>query len=148
MCAKKRAPSPAAKKKPAGSVSPKSTTPKSTSSSSTSSNSTSLNSATSENNGDASSVVPTAAKKTVPVKSVATTTLKPAERTLSSHDIGLVAGEIWGALADKEPQTLAAIKKAVTAPPDVIAAAIGWLAREDKLEFTTSGRTLKIGLKA
>ena len=104
---------------------------------------------TAESNGAAPSASPSAAtKKTVPVKAAVTTALKPLERTLSSHDIGLVAGEIWGFLAEKEPQTLAAIKKGVAAPADVAAAAIGWLAREDKLEFTTSGRTLKIGLKA
>jgi hypothetical protein len=132
MCAKKAAPSPAAKKKPASA-----------------SRKPSAVAAPAETNGAAPPVAATAAtKKTVPVKAAATTTLKPAERTLSTHDIGLVAGEIWGFLAEKEPQTLAAIKKAVTAPADVITAAIGWLAREDKLEFATSGRTLKVGLKA
>jgi hypothetical protein len=132
MCAKKAAPSPAAKKKPAGT-----------------SRKPSAAAVSAEINGAAPPAAPTTAtKKTVPVKAAATTTLKAVERTLSTHDIGLVAGEIWGFLAEKEPQTLAAIKKAVTAPADVIAAAIGWLAREDKLEFTTSGRTLKIGLKS
>src|SRR5262245_37103813 len=127
MCAKKAAPAPAGSKKPAGA---------------------SRKSNAASNNGEASSVASVATKKTVTAKSAATTVLKPAERTLSNHDIGLVDGEIWGSLADKEAQTLAAIKKSVAAPPDVVAAAIGWLAREDKLEFTTSGRTLKIALKA
>lgn len=131
MCAKKAVPAPAVKKKPAGTSRKSSTT------------------AAPENNGPAPVAGATAkTKKTVPLKVAVTTSLKPAERALSAHDIGLVAGEIWGFLAEKEPQTLAAIKKAVTAPADVIAAAIGWLAREDKLEFSTSGRTLKVGLKS
>jgi len=132
MCAKKATPSPAAKKKPVGT-----------------SRQPSAAASAGENNGAAPPVAASAAtKKTVPVKAAATTRLKPVERTLSTHDIGLVAGEIWGFLAEKEPQTLAAIKKGVTAPADVVAAAIGWLAREDKLEFTSSGRYLKIGLKS
>jgi hypothetical protein len=82
--------------------------------------------------------------KTVPVKSVAKVTT---ERLLSNHDIGEVAGEIWQLLTAGEAQTLAVVKKSVKAPADVVAAAIGWLAREDKLEFTTSGKTLKLSLK-
>jgi hypothetical protein len=42
---------------------------------------------------------------------------------------------------------IAAIKKSVGAPTDVIAAAIGWLAREDKLEFAVGGKALKVSLK-
>ena len=72
---------------------------------------------------------------------------KTSERTLSNKDIGEVAGEIWGLLATGDGQTLAAIKKSIDAPPDVVAAAIGWLAREDKLEFDVTGRTLKIVLR-
>lgn len=131
MCAKKAAPSPAAKKKPA-SASRKPTAA----------------AVPAETNGAAPPAAANAAtKKTVPVKAAATTTLKPVERTLSTHDIGLAAGEIWGFLAENEPQSLAAIKKGVAAPADVVTAALGWLAREDKLEFTASGRTLRIGLK-
>ena len=72
---------------------------------------------------------------------------KSSERTLSHQDIGSVAGEIWGLLTTGDGFTLAAIKKAIAAPADVVIAAVGWLAREDKLEFTSSGRTLKISLK-
>ena len=66
---------------------------------------------------------------------------------LSAHHIGEVAGEVWVALANGDGQTLAAIKKTVAAPPDVVLAAVGWLAREDKLEFAASGRTVKLSLK-
>lgn len=70
-----------------------------------------------------------------------------AQPAFSPHDIGNVAGEIWGLLASNGEQTLAALKKSVDAPSDIVLAAIGWLAREDKLEFATSGRTVKICLR-
>lgn len=67
--------------------------------------------------------------------------------TISDVEIGHVAGDVWGVLARSGPLTLAAIKKDVKAPGDIVAAAIGWLAREDKLEFSSNGRTVKIGLR-
>jgi len=70
------------------------------------------------------------------------------ERVLATLVIGEVAGEIWGLLAKGDAVTIAAIKKSIAAPPDVVIAGVGWLAREDKLTFTASGRTLKISLKA
>ncbi len=70
-----------------------------------------------------------------------------AERTLATLHIGEVAGEIWKLLSETDSLTLAAIKKSVDAPADVVAAAVGWLAREGKLEFTASGKTLKIALR-
>jgi hypothetical protein len=44
-------------------------------------------------------------------------------------------------------QSLAALKKATGASNELVLAAIGWLAREDKLEFTASGKTVKISLR-
>jgi hypothetical protein len=44
-------------------------------------------------------------------------------------------------------QTIAAIKKSVDAPGDVVVAAIGWLAREDKLDFSGDSRSVKISLR-
>jgi hypothetical protein len=61
--------------------------------------------------------------------------------------IGHAAGDVWGFLSGGEPRTIAEVKKAVKAPADVVVAAIGWLAREDKLEFVTNGKTVKIGLR-
>jgi hypothetical protein len=70
-----------------------------------------------------------------------------AQPAFSPLDIGNVAGEVWGLLCNNGEQTLAAVKKSVDAPPELVLAAIGWLAREDKLEFTTTGRTVKISLR-
>ncbi len=65
----------------------------------------------------------------------------------SDVEIGYVAGNVWAALAKGEELTVAAIKKAVPAPGDVVMAAIGWLAREHKLVFTEQGRSVKISLR-
>jgi hypothetical protein len=66
---------------------------------------------------------------------------------LTGIEIGHVAGEVWGVLSRGEPVTLAALKKEVKAPGDLVVAAIGWLAREDKLEFSTAGRTVRLSLR-
>jgi Winged helix-turn-helix domain (DUF2582) len=66
---------------------------------------------------------------------------------ISNEQIGHVAGDLWHFLHREGGQSLSAIKKAMGAPSELILAAIGWLAREDKLAFTTSGRTVKISLR-
>jgi hypothetical protein len=66
---------------------------------------------------------------------------------LTGIEIGHVAGDVWGALTRDGALTVAAIKKEVKAPGDVVAAAIGWLAREEKLNFDTAGRVVKISLR-
>jgi hypothetical protein len=66
---------------------------------------------------------------------------------LSAEEIGHVAGEVWACLDRDGTQTIAAIKKAVNAPGDLVVAAIGWLAREDKLDFSGDSRTVKISLR-
>ncbi len=66
---------------------------------------------------------------------------------MSSVEIGHVAGDVWGVLSSNGPVTLAALKKDVDAPGDMVIAAIGWLAREDKLEFSTAGRSVKVSLR-
>jgi Winged helix-turn-helix domain (DUF2582) len=68
-------------------------------------------------------------------------------QTFSNETIGHVAGQVWQLLDSQGAQSLPAIKKAVSAPDDVVLAAIGWLAREDKLNFSKSGRTLTISLR-
>ncbi len=68
----------------------------------------------------------------------------PAQRGLSSEMVGATAGEVWRVLADRGPQTLAAIKKSLDAPDDQVLLALGWLAREDKLAFETNGRTITV----
>lgn len=61
--------------------------------------------------------------------------------------IGHTAGDIWGVLSTDGPKTITELKKSVQASGDVVVAAVGWLAREDKLEYITTGKTVKIGLR-
>ncbi|WP_425395083.1 winged helix-turn-helix domain-containing protein [Aeoliella sp.] len=83
-----------------------------------------------------------AAKKSAPKKAVAKSA--PA---LTAEEIGHAAGQVWAALADTPGQTATTLKKNVEVSGDMAMAAIGWLAREEKLDFDTSGRTVKISLK-
>ena len=41
----------------------------------------------------------------------------------------------------------ATLKKSIDAPDDLILAAIGWLARENKLAFDANGRSIKVSLR-
>lgn len=94
---------------------------------------------------------PPASELAAPAKPLKTT--KPAAvaprevGALTGIEIGHVAGDVWGVLSRKGPSTLVTIKKEVKAPADVVTAAIGWLAREEKLDFDTAGRTVKISLR-
>jgi hypothetical protein len=69
------------------------------------------------------------------------------QRVLSDHQIGEVAGEIWHLLAEHGGQGLAALKNSIDAPAELVLAAVGWLAREGKLNFATSGRSLNVSLR-
>jgi len=72
---------------------------------------------------------------------------KTQQRSLTSDEIGHVAGEVWQLLNDQNGQSLASIKKSINAPEAIILAAIGWLAREGKLQFETSGRNTNVSLR-
>jgi hypothetical protein len=77
------------------------------------------------------------------------TASKAAPKTtgVSNELIGQTAGKIWKVLADRGGQTIAGIKKSIDGPDDVTMAALGWLAREDKLDFETNGRTITVSLR-
>lgn len=69
-------------------------------------------------------------------------------RPLTVEEIGHAAGEVWGALSTGNGGvSLAALKKSVDAPADLVLLALGWLAREDKVEIDASGRTPTVSLK-
>lgn len=77
-----------------------------------------------------------------------TTSLEaPKQRGLSEEAIGHAAGDVWRVLDERGSQTLAGLKKSLDAPDDVVLLAVGWLAREDKLAFETTGRTVTVSLK-
>ncbi len=67
--------------------------------------------------------------------------------TISSERIGEIAGDVWQLLADRGEQSPASLKRSIDAPGDVVMAAVGWLAREEKLAFVMTGRAVKLSLR-
>ncbi len=67
---------------------------------------------------------------------------------LDNHQIGETAGAVWYYLTEQGETSLAKIKKDLSVSADLLLAAVGWLAREEKLEFAVSGKTVKISLKS
>ena len=61
--------------------------------------------------------------------------------------IGSTAGEIYNLLEKNGPQTISAIKKNLHNSKDIVPMGIGWLARENKLAFLETERSLKITIK-
>ena len=94
---------------------------------------------------------PTAAKKLTTkstTQAAANGQSSIAATTFGNHQIGQTAGAVWTYLTDKEKTSLATMKKDLSVSSDLLLAAVGWLAREDKLEFSVSGRSLTISLKS
>lgn len=61
--------------------------------------------------------------------------------------IGETAGQVWHALDENGPLTLTKLIKLVGAPRDLTLQAIGWLAREGKIDIEDNGRTRRITLR-
>ena len=56
-------------------------------------------------------------------------------RNVNQHGIGETAGTIWETLLREGPLSFAALMEEVNAPQSLFFMAIGWLSREDKLQF-------------
>lgn len=63
------------------------------------------------------------------------------------HEIGKTAGDVWKVLHQEGEVTLNKLKKSVPVKDEVLYMALGWLAREDQLNFNTTGRTTRISIK-
>jgi hypothetical protein len=63
------------------------------------------------------------------------------------HLIGEAAGKVWEFLNEHGEANLNQIKKKVKADPDLILQAVGWLAREEKLQIEKKGRFITYALK-
>ncbi len=61
--------------------------------------------------------------------------------------VGETAGLVWQALDTQGPVKLASLKKQLKTNDAILHMALGWLAREDKIEMTASGRTYVVQLK-
>jgi len=60
--------------------------------------------------------------------------------------IGEVAGEVWQLLNDSGPLSMTQVIKQVDAPRDTVMQALGWLAREDKIQIEEEGRRKTVEL--
>jgi len=58
--------------------------------------------------------------------------------------IGQIAGEVWNFLEEKGESSLTAVNDAIDSPRSRVNMAIGWLAREGKLEFVEEGRGVSV----
>jgi hypothetical protein len=63
------------------------------------------------------------------------------------REVGETAGKVWQALSIESPQTIAQLKKKLNGESDLLNFAIGWLAREDKIELSQDKKNLRIQLK-
>jgi Winged helix-turn-helix domain (DUF2582) len=62
-------------------------------------------------------------------------------------EIGDAAGRIWQYLDKHGGTSLGHLPHRVRIPPRVTAMAVGWLAREGKLNFVRKGRTMRVELR-
>lgn len=62
-------------------------------------------------------------------------------------EIGETAGRVWELLESDGPQTLGQVKKKLNGKAGILEYALGWLAREDKIEFVPDKRTYRVNLK-
>ena len=61
--------------------------------------------------------------------------------------VGETAGKVWHALSSVGPQTPAQLKKRVDGSSELVSFALGWLAREDKIEIIPNKKTFRVQLK-
>lgn len=74
------------------------------------------------------------------------TVTEQSANTMGVEQIGNVAGLVWQALSDHGRLSFTKLFKEVDAPKDMVLQAIGWLAREDKIEIDeqTRGKTISL----
>ena len=63
------------------------------------------------------------------------------------EQVGTTAGKVWHILSDSGPQTVAQLKKKLNGSGELVGFALGWLAREDKIDFSQEKKNLKVALK-
>jgi Winged helix-turn-helix domain (DUF2582) len=61
--------------------------------------------------------------------------------------VGEIAGKIWKILSNDGPQTAAQLKKKVGGTSDLVNFALGWLAREDKIDIIQEKKAFRVQLK-
>ena len=63
------------------------------------------------------------------------------------ENVGHTAGKVWNQLSADGPQTIAQLKKKLNGEGDLVNFAIGWLAREDKVDIVPEKKNFRVILK-
>lgn len=63
------------------------------------------------------------------------------------EEIGTVAGEIWQLLKERGELSVSGVVAEINASQSIAYMGLGWLAREDKLEFVKKSRGVYVRLK-
>jgi len=66
---------------------------------------------------------------------------------MSFNEIGETVGSVWETLSNEGPLNFATLMEQVNAPQSLFFMAIGWLARENKLEVEPDGGDYTVRLK-
>ena len=61
--------------------------------------------------------------------------------------IGETAGLVWNFLQSHGESSLSSVEKGVQAPKSMVSMAVGWLAREGKIEVKDEKRAVRISLR-
>ena len=64
-----------------------------------------------------------------------------------NEHVGVTAGKVWHVLNDLGPQTLAQLKKRLNGSSELVGFALGWLARENKIDISQEKKNYKVALK-
>lgn len=62
-------------------------------------------------------------------------------------EVGETAGKVWQVLSSDGPQTPTQLKKKIPGPAELVDFAVGWLAREDKIDILEEEQTIRVQLK-
>ncbi len=63
------------------------------------------------------------------------------------QQIGEVAGKVWHTLDEEGQLRVSALQRQIGVAPALLHMALGWLAREDKIEVEPAGRSYRVRLK-
>jgi len=61
--------------------------------------------------------------------------------------VGQTAGRVWELLHKNHEMTISQLPKALKQKDTVVYQAVGWLAREDKIEYHTKGKKTTLSIK-
>ncbi len=66
----------------------------------------------------------------------------------SVSSIGDTAGRVWSYLEKNGRSSISAVEKGIKAPKRQVQMALGWLAREDKIDLAEENRAVYVWLKS